>query len=179
MKWVIRLLIAVVLLAVIAAGALFAFSQRRGAGRNRYTVTISRPASEVYPWLVEQDKLRKWVDGLVEVTDFNPGLKLGARSRQVLRLRGETTALDVELTAVEPPKLLTANVTGDGFTESIRYELTEEGQGTRVDFSGTARYRNAFLQMMEPLVTPEAQKKVEADLLRLKGTLESHARYAR
>lgn len=60
-----------------------------------------------------------------------------------------------------------------GFTVNSSYVLSPEGNGTRLHYSGRADYASVFGRVLEPIVTPQSQSKVESDMKRLKGLIES------
>jgi hypothetical protein len=54
------------------------------------------------------------------------------------------------------------------------YRLTDLGNNrTRLEIDGRFHYSMWFAQLMEPLITPEARKKMDGDLAHLKSLVES------
>jgi uncharacterized protein YndB with AHSA1/START domain len=157
--------------------ALFLLGLRPRAGRNEHTVEIVRPAAAVFPWLIEPERLKQWIGGLAESTPLTEGgIRVGARSQEVIIERGQRYAMETEVTAYEPDRLLGVLITSDGFEVDGRYELEQRGNTTYVHYVGDARYRVWFARLMEPVVTPAAQKALEQNMGKLKTLVESSPR---
>lgn len=168
-------------LVVVAVGALVIMGQRDAAGRNDTTIEIARPRDEVYAWITEPSKLTQWVDWLVEVRQDPPGPD-GVVRREVWVMDDPNTRQRMELEStmlrVERPRLVSATVGVPGmFTGEVSYELTDlGGTRTRLDYRSRFTYGPWLYRLIEPLVTPEAQKKLEADLAKMKRLAEAAPR---
>ncbi len=143
--------------------------------RNEHTIEIARPPAAVFPYLTEPERLKRWVGGL---TTFEPvdgeGAHVGARSRQVMVVRGKEWKLDGELTALEPDRLVQARMVGKGFAATTSYLLEPVEGGSRL----TATVESEFMlvgRLLGGLVSREAQKKLRADLARLEALVEAEA----
>ena len=178
MKWL-KIILGVVLAGVLAVvGGLWIAGKRDGAGVNRYQVTIHKPAAEVMPWIVEPDKLKQWVGGFVSSKDLsNIGMKVGAQGETVLadpNQPGVTYIIKEELTAFEPNKLIELRMwVPDVFHGTVRYELTEANGATTVHAYAKFDYDRWLFRLIEPMITPSAQKKTEEDMNRLKQAVET------
>ncbi|MGB0035910.1 MAG: SRPBCC family protein [Candidatus Acidiferrales bacterium] len=178
MKWVLRILGAVVGLIVLAVLALYLAGFRRGHGRNSVTVEIARPPAQVFRYLTDDELVKRWVGGLVEIKHLNadvPGV--GARMHMVEEYKGESVPMDMEITGFEANRaikfrIISAGDPSEGFTEAGEYVLEPTGTGTRLTLSATSEYQGFLPRLFEPLITPEAQKKLKEDLARLKGLVE-------
>ncbi len=154
--------------------ALLALGIRPGAARNEVTIEIARPAAEVFPWLTEPEKLERWIGGLVESTPLTPGgVRVGAKSREVIAQSGQRYEMETEVTALQPNRLLAVRATSRGFDVNGRYELAEMGGRTRLTYIGVASYKMWFARLMEPVVTPAAQKAAQRNLFKLKDLIEA------
>ncbi len=168
------------LVSLIGAGllALFAMSQRANAGRMDTTIDIARPPAEVRRWFMEPDKLTQWVAWLVEVkpvgaTPSGPGSQQewfmqdprdgGKRSSFVRTLAAEDDS-SMTITIGMPAMF-------DGRSTATFRPLP--GGGTRLVSASRFTYASLFWRLLEPLVTPEAQKKETEDLARLKAKIEA------
>ena len=179
MKWFTRsLLLLVAVFAVTVAGLWFA-SNRSDAGRMRGSIEIARPAEVIWPWLTDPARLTQWVGWLeaVEPDPTSPPEGIGHREfwvmndphrRDKLRVPGTTTLW-------EPPYQLGVHVELPGmFTGDVFYKLTDLGNGrTRVEQDGRFRYESQIAKLMEPMVTPDAMRKMVADLNRLRQMVEA------
>ena len=85
----------------------------------------------------------------------------------------ERRVMEVEITALRPNERLEAKVTSDGFMVDVRYILSQKDGQTRVTYIGDAKYTKLPLRLMEPIITPMAQQKLEDDFARLKEMVEA------
>ena len=178
MKWVWRILAILVALPLAGAVVLLAMGQRSGAGHSHASVEIHAAPERIWPWLEESGRLKQWVSWLVEVRE-TPGSTQGAGSRRVWVMRDQNNGgalMEIPFTFTEyaPPARLTAHSGMAGLFEGEQvYRLTGLANGsTRVDSDGQYRYQMWMARLMEPLITPSAEKKMQADLARLKEAVE-------
>ncbi len=181
MAWLLRVggLLAAVLL--VAAAGLWAMGTRADAGRLETAVVIHAPPDRVWPWLIDPEKLKRWVDWLVDV-NLDIGAPQGVGAISVWQMRDEDNAgqlIQVQNTCVEytPPRHLVVELLAPGsFVGQRSYTLTPLGSGSsRLEIEAQYRYIPWFARLIEPLVTPLAQKKLTGDGMRLKGLVESGA----
>jgi len=175
-NWLSRIVKWVAIAAALFIIVMTILSRRPNAGRNDYTVVIDRPPSEVFPWLVEPYRLTRWIDGLESSTPLaGDSVVRGGKSREVILADGKRYTLITEISDIRRDTLLVVHIVSEppGFTVNAMYELASAGTGTRLHYSGQAEYGGVFAKVMEPLVTPQSQKKVEADMKRLKELVEA------
>jgi len=54
------------------------------------TTTVARPPADVFPWLIEPDKVRQWMTGLEVYQPLDTGpITIGSRIRQELTVSGQ------------------------------------------------------------------------------------------
>lgn len=182
MKWV--LVIGGVVLGAVLLGVLVlaGLGYREGAGRIQGTAEIARPAAEVWPWIVEEEKLTQWVSWLIEVHDLTPGREgNGARRKWVMidpNMNNQRMEIEGEVVEFEPGRVSSMKLNSPGmFTGRGTYRLTELGDGrTRVEYVSTFEMESAMARLLEPVITPQAQKKAEDDLASLKRAVEAEPR---
>lgn len=151
-------------------------SRRPNAGRNEYTIAVDRAPAEVFPWLTEPYRLTRWIDGLESSTPISGDSAVrGAKSREVILVGGNRYTLITEITDIHRDTLLAVQITSEpkGFTVNAIYQLSATPTGTRLHYSGQADYEGVFARMIEPVVTPQSQRKVRADMERLKKLIET------
>lgn len=176
MNWVSRIAKWVAIAAAIFIVVMTMLSRRPSAGRNDYTIVIERPAAQVFPWLTEPYRLTRWIDGLESSTPLTgDGAVRGAKSREVILVGGNRYTLITEIVNIKRDTLLSVLITSEpkGFTVNAMYELFPTTTGTRLHYVGQADYDGVFARVMEPLVTPQSQKKVESDMKHLKELIET------
>ena len=88
--------------------------------------------------------------------------------------RGQRFELETEITSYVPNEALQARITSKGFETLSTYRLQEEGGGlAQLTSVLESRYTMLLPRLIAPLVTRQAQKKLEADLDRLKRPVEA------
>jgi uncharacterized protein YndB with AHSA1/START domain len=178
MKWVRRILAALVALPLLAVVGLLLAGQRDGAGRNTERLAIARPPAEVYRHLVSPDLLQKWT-GLAEVEVLGATkVETGSRLRLVSEARGQRTSMEAQVMAAERGKLLALSVRTTpgapvGFSQRVEYRLEERSGDTRLSVTSDTRYEAAVARLLEPLITRAVQKQLEATLERLRSQVEA------
>ena len=177
MKWVVRILGGLVAILVLAVLVIFVMGHRPGAGTLHGSVEIARSPEQVWPYLIEAPKLKQWVSWLAEVRDETPGMVgVGSKSTWVMNdpMTKKQMAIPATITAYDAPNRFSCRIEmAKMFTGDATYKLTPIATGTRVEAISTWHYSDAFSQLMEPFITPEAEKKTRADLANLKKAVES------
>lgn len=164
-------------LVVLSVAVLWAMSLRPDAGVTRAVVQIDRPQAAIWRWIEEPDRFAKWVDWVVKVEDDGDP-RVGARRRVVVRdpnMGNQELDLFFVTTHRTPPQLLRARVSSPiGFDGTTEYRLEDMGRGrTRLTITGRFQYTKWLFQLMEPIITPDAQAKEQSDAERLKRLVES------
>jgi hypothetical protein len=116
--------------------------------------------------------MQEWVGGLVEFRPLSPGPALGSRAIQVVDMAGRHWELESEIVRYEPPRELEARLTHRGFDSVAAYRLEPAGDRTRVTATMDTQYKQTFARLLAGVVTRQAQRKLEADLNRLKQVVE-------
>jgi len=181
MKWILWIgggLIGVIALACVV---LLVLGHRANAGLTSVSADISASPAQVWQWLDEPGKLKQWISWVVEVRTPNP-VASGVGAKRVIVMKDENNGgmpMEVEgvYTKYQPPtEMDLAMSTPGAFEGTETYRLTDMGNG-RTHFEAVGRYHYAIwmAQLFEPLITPAAQKKMDADASRLKSLVEAGA----
>ena len=179
MRWLLRIAGAVAAVVAVIVIALALAGDREGAGKKSASVDINRPAPQVFRHITQDKFVKHWVRGLVEMT---PVSEAGLRVRDRLTLAvvdgGRRTEMQIIITSIEANRRLSFTVNSWGepstsFRERCEYLLTETDGHTHLRFSGAMDYFGPLSRLLEPLKTFAAQKKLEADLARLKEQVEA------
>lgn len=136
-------------------------------------VTISRPPSEVFPYLVEREKQALWADVPMEPLTEGP-LRTGSRMRLTFGKGPLSASLTLEMTAVDPNErtaFTTVSQGGIHWDGAYRLEPTADGTGTRLSQEGTLTFSGLW-RLAEPLVGAEIRRGEIAELEKLKAVLE-------
>jgi carbon monoxide dehydrogenase subunit G len=139
-------------------------------------VTVARPAADVFPWLLDADKVPRWVTGLEVYEPLSPGpLAVGSRIRQELVVSGHRLKFELELATLDPPREAEQRFEGSGFRAANHYLLADAGGGTRVTWAISGETTSFSARMLAPMVQGRLQEKLDGDLARLRGLLEDGA----
>lgn len=159
----------------IAVLTLHGMSYRVGAGKTDVTIEINRLPAEVWPWLEEKDKFKQWVSWTVDVQDEGPN-GVGGKRRVTMRdpnMNNQLIYVDSVTTEFVLHKHIKVAMSSPvGFDGTVVYDLEDIGGRTRLSTSGAFQYSHWFATLMEPIITPQAKAKEEADLATLKRLIE-------
>jgi uncharacterized protein YndB with AHSA1/START domain len=135
-----------------------------------HTVEIPRAPAEVFPWLLEEDKVPRWT-GSLERYEQVGALGTGSRVRQVLEVSGRTIDVDMEITGYEPPSGARTRFATNGIEVVSSYALEAAGGGTRLTQSIEAKPSGLTARLLVPVLQPRLEEKLTQDLERLRETL--------
>ena len=180
MKWILRIAGGFAALLIIAVAVLFALGHRANAGRVRVSAELNASPEQIWPWLNTSDKLKQWITWLVEIRQDQPGTRVGTKQVWVMRDEnsgGQLVEMEGTFTEYQPPARESVHVTSAGmFDGQQTYSVEDLGGGrARLDIDGRYHYSQWFAALLEPLITPAAEKKLVRDMARLKSLVESEA----
>lgn len=159
---------------LVCVGTLFAMSRRADAGREHAVIEINRPPEHVFRYLSEPEKVKAWVSWLVEIRSTGQGL--GARDTWIMEdANNNNERMEINAVVVEwdPPRTVALDISSPlGFTGQQKYTVTPTATGSRLEVTGAYTYQRWYWQLLEPLVTPQAQKKLDGDLAKMKELAE-------
>ena len=142
------------------------------------STVINRKPETVWPWLYEKQHVMQWVSWLVEIREAEGEPQVGKSGVWVMEdqnnnnarveFTGTVTALDIhrriDIDLVAP----------QAFKGHTAYLLTPLPDGsTRFDSESRYVFDSAFARFMAPLIYWQANKKMIADLQRLKTLIEA------
>jgi carbon monoxide dehydrogenase subunit G len=140
--------------------------------RFSHTVEIPRPPTEVFPWLLEEDKVPRWTSHLDRYERVDGGeLGGGSRVRQVLDVSGRRIDVELEITRYDPPARAETRFSTNGIEVVNAYTLEAAGAGTRLTQSVDAKPSGLTARMLVPVVQPRLEQKLTEDLERLRAEL--------
>ncbi len=178
MKWLLWILGTVVGIVVVAIVVLFAMGMRSDAGKINTAIEINRPPAEVWPWITDAAHQKRWVGWLVDIKPLNDKKGVGERSVWIMEDKynnNQRMEIVGEVTEVSEGKSVAVKMMAPGmFSGLASYTLTDLGNGcTRMESRGQYHYDSTFARFMEPLITPQAAKKMNTDLAALKNLIEA------
>jgi carbon monoxide dehydrogenase subunit G len=143
------------------------------------TVSVDRPPAEVFPWLLDADKVPRWMTGLLAYEPLAPGpLRVGSRIRQELSVSGQQLRFELNVAELDAPRRAVLRFEGSGFKAANEYSVSEAGSGSRVTWVISGETTSFKAKLMAPMVQAKLQEKIEADLARLRAVLEGEAAVA-
>jgi carbon monoxide dehydrogenase subunit G len=137
-----------------------------------HTVTIPRPPAEVFPWLLEADRVTRWTSGVERYEPAGP-IARGTRIAQTLEVSGHREDLEAEVTRHEPPTAAEVRFSLRGIEVVRGYSLAEQDGGTRLTETVDAEARGLTARLLLPAVQPRLERKQAEDLERLRQLLVS------
>jgi uncharacterized protein YndB with AHSA1/START domain len=140
--------------------------------RFSHSVEIPRPPAEVFPWLLEQDKVPVWTGNLEAYERLDDGeLGRGSRVRQVLEVSGRRIDVELEITTYDPPSGAETRFSTNGIEVVNAYELSGSPTGTTLTQSVDAKPSGLTARMLIPIIQPRLEEKLTQDLERLRAEL--------
>jgi carbon monoxide dehydrogenase subunit G len=137
------------------------------------TVAIARPPGEIFPWLLDAEKVPRWVSGLEVYRPLDEGpLRVGTRIHQELVVSGHRLTFEMELTHFEPPHTAEQRFSGSGFRAANQYRVAADGAGSQVTWAIGGETTSFSARLMAPMVESRLQEKLGVDLDRLRTLLE-------
>ena len=139
---------------------------------------IAAPPERVFDGLTDLDEAGKWMKGFVRIDRLNPEVKgVGAKWREVRRMFGREASEEFEVTVWDEPRRLSLFVDGSkGATGQgefrFDYELTPEGDGTRLVIRNDIRIPGLFFRLFGGLLSGTFRKAIDADMQAFKAHLE-------
>jgi uncharacterized protein YndB with AHSA1/START domain len=140
----------------------------------RYDAFIEIDASPeaIFPFLVEPDRLKRWVGGFAEAHPLTPGpTGLGSKSIDVVREGGRELRFETEIVAYEPPHRVSVTITSSGMRAVSDYRVERRGDGAVAKHTQDVRY-GGLLRVVGPLMGGMVRRKLREDLERLKTAVE-------
>ena len=179
MQLIVRIVGALLAVLVVCALGLWIASNRRDAGRMRGSIEIERTPEEIFAWMNEPEKLKQWVGWLSDVRpdSSTPREGIGHRETWIMddpRMK-QKVFVPGTITLWEPPNQMGVHVEAPAmFDGDVFYKLTDLGNGrTKVEQDARFHYLDRFAALLEPMVTPEAMRKMVDDMHRLKSKVEA------
>lgn len=136
------------------------------------TVTIARPADEVFAFLADFKNIPAWNYAIEKTWPTSPGAAgVGATYRQA-RTIPRRSEEGFEVTIFEPPARLAVEGQIGPYQATTSYQLEPAAGGTRLTNSVELEPGPAVLQLAAPLIIPRVKTAVAANLHVLKQILE-------
>ena len=136
------------------------------------TVTVAKPPAEVFPWLLEADKVPRWMTGLEVYEPVEPGpLHVGSRIRQELSVSGQQLRFELHVVELDAPGHAVLRFEGSGFKAANEYRVRPVEEGAAVTWVISGDTTSFKAKLIAPMVQAKLQEKLDVDLGRLRALL--------
>ena len=140
--------------------------------RTEHSVEIDRAPEDVFPWLLEEDKVPQWTTRLQAYEVLGGGaVGRGTRIRQVLTVSGQALDIELEITGYDPPASAESRFETNGIHVETTYALREAGAGTELTQTLEGKASGFKARLLVPVVQPKLEGKLTEDLERLRALL--------
>jgi uncharacterized protein YndB with AHSA1/START domain len=179
MRFLIRTLQVIVALALVVAAALWFGARRGDRGFIEEEITVARPAAAVFRWISSEDLARRWVSDLIELRKTEANGAPDATTLKLVELvNGHRVAMSVRVVRVVPNRELSLLIFSEeaaagGFSGDANFNLIPGDDYTRLVFSSHTQFVSLGDRICEPILTLAMQRKMHADLERLKILIEA------
>jgi carbon monoxide dehydrogenase subunit G len=138
------------------------------------SVTIRRPPSEVFAFLVDPANIPTWNYAIVSARQLSPGpFGVGTHIQQT-RFVPRPTTEELVVTEFAPKRRMVLQGDIGPFSGTLVYQIEEVPEGTRLTNSADLSGRGP-LRLLGPLATTRVRDAVSANLAKLRDLLESSA----
>jgi carbon monoxide dehydrogenase subunit G len=135
-------------------------------------VTVDKPPAEVFPWLLDADKVPRWMTGLDVYEPLDPGpLRVGSRIRQELTVSGYKLRFEMRVAELDSPRRAVLRFEGSGFKAANEYAVVAMEGGSRVAWVIAGETTSFKARLIAPMVQAKLQEKLDTDLARLRALL--------
>jgi uncharacterized membrane protein len=139
------------------------------------SIEIQRPVDQVFPYVTDMMNLPKWVSSMQEVEQTSLGpMGVGTTLKGVYKIMGSRMAWTSRVTAYEPNKKWGESISMGGMLSEELLTFDPITGGTKFNLLFDTKV-GGFLKLLAPLMTSSMRKQTKADLIKLKGILESQS----
>jgi hypothetical protein len=135
-------------------------------------VSVPKAPGEVFPWLLDEDKVPQWTTRLQAYDVIGGGgIARGTRIRQVLTVSGQALDIEMEITRFDPPGFAESRFSTNGMDVETTYALRANGDGTELTQTLDGKANGFKARLLVPVVQPKLEAKLTEDLERLRALL--------
>ena len=138
------------------------------------SVVLPELPGTVFPWLLEADRVPKWMTGLEVYEPLDPPpLQIGSRIRQHLSVSGQQLKFELHITELDAPHRAVLRFEGSGFKAVNEYTVTSAngGSGAAVTWVISGDTTSFKAKLLAPMVQAKLEEKLDTDLVRLRSLL--------
>jgi carbon monoxide dehydrogenase subunit G len=135
-----------------------------------HSIDVPKPPAEVFPWLLDADKVPQWTSDLSTYEPEGP-LGAGTAIKQVISIGGSHITLNMKIESYDPPTAAIVTFSTNGVDVTNTYAVEASGAGSRVTQGLDASPSSFTARMLIPVVQGRLEKKVTDDLEKLRVVL--------
>ena len=136
-------------------------------------IDIAASPRDVFPWLIEPDRLARWIGGFAGSEAITDGpTRVGSRSRDVLEERGRRFVIETEVTEFVADRRLGVHIRSDGHESDDRYDLEPVESGIRLTYASEMRLKGP-MRLLSWAIAPQLRARAERDLASLRQLVEA------
>lgn len=107
-----------------------------------FSKEFTSPIEAVFAWIGSPEQAVKWMKSVTrtEITHATPEV-VGTRGIEYLEEGGEVLAMNVEVTAYDPPRGISFSLDSRVNQVEVRYQLEEVGERTRLNIITDIRWK--------------------------------------
>jgi len=138
-----------------------------------HSVTINKPAADVFAYIVDPANTVKYDDELLESKLLTPGpIGVGSVITDKRKLLGRELESELKVTAYEPNSRFALKVTKGPVPFEITYTLSAAGGGTQLNVKAEGE-PGGFFKLAGGMVAKQLQASLEKTSAQIKKNLES------
>jgi uncharacterized protein YndB with AHSA1/START domain len=135
------------------------------------TVFIAKPVAAVFTEYDDHTRANRWIRGLVSIEPLTPPPHgVGTKWKQ---RHSDGTEFIEETTAYEPNRRSAFKIDHDKILTEVEAVFQPEGNGTRLTLHSRVTMRWWLFKLLRRVFVPGIQKRLDADLARLKQLVEA------
>jgi len=138
-----------------------------------FSITINRPAADVFKALTNFDSYTEWMSGVIESKILTPApMGVGSKYRFVSTFMGQKIESEGEITEFDPPKRYAWKSLKGPFPMEATTTFESAGNSTTVKIASKAEF-SGFFKLAEGMVVSQGMKQAETDYAKLKALIEA------
>ena len=138
-----------------------------------HSIVLNCPVEQVFAFMTDFQNLARWQSGTAEMKQITPGpVRVGTQATVVRQFLGQHVERTIEVTDIQPNKSFAMKTIAGPMTMRFTYSFEALGSGSRLAVMGEMDPQG-FLKLAEPVAAQEIKRQLEANLDKLKRTLET------
>lgn len=135
------------------------------------TITINKPVDVVFREYDDHARANRWIRGLISIEPLTPPpYGMGTKWKQK---HSDGSVFIEETTAYEPNKRTAFKIDHEKILSEVEAVFEPETGGTRLTLNTRVTMRWWLFKLLRKMFVPGIQKRLDADLARLKALVEA------